>query len=122
MIIRSNRSKIFAADTSQDEEFTQGDFSDDFDAFNDNIDDLSDQIDELQDSIDDIEPDSPNIELDNNIANHYIAECDLCHGVFISAMVESNQEVEAISGICPLCEKESEQYLKWIIKDISEDA
>lgn len=120
MIIKSNRRNIFSAENPEDEEFNQDDFSDSFDSFNDNIDDLSDQIDELQDSIDDIEPDSPNIELDNNIANHYIAECDLCQGVFISAMVESDQAVESISGICPLCEKQSEQYLKWIIKDVAD--
>ena len=119
MIIRSNKSRIFAANDAQDEEFNPGDFASDFDAFNDNVDKLSNQIDELQDSIDTIEPDSPNIEIDNNIANHYIAECDICHGVFISALVESDQEVEAISGICPICDEESEQYLKWIVRDIS---
>ena len=119
MSIRSNRSHIFAAEDEQDKmDFNQDDFSSDYDTFNDTMDELSDQIDELQDSIDTIEPDSPNIEIDNNITNHYIAECDICHGVFISALVESSQEVEAISGICPICDKESEQYLKWIIRDI----
>ena len=118
MIIRSNKSHIFAADDIEDTEFNQDDFASDFDTFNDNVDELSDQIDELQDSLDTVEPDSPNIEIDNNIANHYIAECDICHGVFISALVESNQEVEAISGICPICDKESDQYLKWVIRDI----
>lgn len=70
------------------------------------------------DNIDDIEEDNVDIETDNNIANHYIAECDNCHGVFISAVPESDQQVEKISGICPLCDKDSDQYLKWIIRSV----
>lgn len=84
----------------------------------DTIDDISDNIDDIQDTIDDIEEDDIDIELDNNIANHYIAECDRCHGIFISALAESDQEVDKISGTCPLCDKDSDQYLKWIIKDV----
>lgn len=60
------------------------------------------------------------IETDNNISGHYIAECNRCHGVFISALMESDQHVEFISGICPLCEKESDQYIKWVIKPVEE--
>lgn len=60
----------------------------------------------------------PDIEADNNIAGHYIAECSRCHGVFISALIESDQQVEYLSGICPLCEKESDQYIKWVIKPV----
>ena len=84
----------------------------------DTIDDISDNIDDIQDTIDDIEEDDVDIEIDNNIVNHYIAECDKCHGIFISALVESDQEVEKISGTCPLCDKETDQYLKCIIKDV----
>lgn len=86
--------------------------------FAESVDDLADTAEELQDAIEDIEEDDVDIEIDNNIADHYIAECDICLGVFISATEESNQEVEKTAGICPLCGKESEQYLKWVIKSI----
>ncbi len=62
--------------------------------------------------------DSPNIQTDNNIAGHYIVECDRCQGIFISALTESDQVVDYISGVCPLCEKESDQYIKWVIHDV----
>lgn len=83
----------------------------------DDIADLSDKVDDLQDSVDDAQEDDVDIEIDNNISGHYIAECDNCHGVFISAMIESDQQVEKISGVCPLCNKQSDQYLKWIVKE-----
>lgn len=86
--------------------------------FVDSIDNLADNVEEVQDTLDDIEEDDIDIETDNNIANHYIAECDSCHGVFISAMVESDQEVEKISGVCPLCDKDTDQYLKWLVKEV----
>ena len=71
------------------------------------------EVEEMED------PEEPvDIENDNNIENHYIAECNRCHGVFISALKESDQKVEFISGVCPLCEKESDQYIKWIIKPV----
>ncbi len=60
----------------------------------------------------------PEIEVDNNIENHYIVECDRCHGIFISALVESDQVVDHITGVCPLCEKESDQLVKWIVKPV----
>lgn len=82
------------------------------------IDDLADDVEDIQDTINDIQEDDVDIELDNNISNHYIAECDNCHGIFISALAESDQEVEKISGICPLCDKETDQYLKWVIKEV----
>lgn len=97
----------------------ENDFETDYDIA-DTIDDISDSVDDIQDTIDDIDEDDVDIELDNNIANHYIAECDRCHGIFISAMIESDQDVEKISGTCPLCDKETDQYLKWIVKSISE--
>ena len=93
------------------------DFDNDYD-IGETIDDLADDVEDIQDSIDDIQEDDVDIELDNNIGNHYIAECDNCHGIFISALTESDQEVKKISGTCPLCNKETDQYLKWIIKDI----
>ncbi len=82
------------------------------------IDDLADDVEDIRDTIDEVQEDNINIELDNNITNHYIAECNDCHGIFISALAESDQEVESISGTCPLCDKETEQYLKWVIRDV----
>ena len=67
------------------------------------------------------EQDGATIEVDNNIANHLIAECQNCHGIFISAMIASDQVVESINGVCPLCSKETEQFLKWIVKDYPEE-
>jgi len=78
-------------------------------------------IEDIQDSVDDIEEDDINIEIDNNITGHYIAECEGCHGVFISATVESEQEVTKVTGVCPLCQKETDQYLKWVIRDAKQD-
>lgn len=82
----------------------------------DSIDDLADAVDDIQDSVDDIEEDQVDIETENNITNHFIAECDVCHGVFISALTETDQDVYTIHGKCPICDKESDQYLKWVIK------
>lgn len=118
-----NKSPIFAADG---DDIRSSDFGDDEGEFevpedddiSDTLDDLSDTVDDIQDSIEDIQEDDVDIELENNIANHYIAECDKCHGVFISALVESDQEVEKISGTCPLCDAETDQYLKWIVKEV----
>ena len=81
------------------------------------IDNIADQITDVQDSLDDVDEDDITIETENNIVNHYIAECDSCHGVFISAMLESDQAVSKISGICPLCGKETDQFLNWVIRD-----
>ena len=67
------------------------------------------------------EQDGTTIEVDNNIVNHLIAECQNCHGIFISAMIASDQPVESINGICPLCNKNTEQFLKWIVKDYPEE-
>lgn len=65
--------------------------------------------------------DGTTIEMDNNIVNHLIAECQNCHGIFISAMLASDQVIESINGVCPLCNKDTEQSLKWIIKEYPED-
>lgn len=84
----------------------------------DTIDDVTDSVDDLQEAVDDIEEDDVDIEMDNNIADHYIAQCDSCQGVFISALIESDQEVTKISGICPICGKDTDQYLNWIIREV----
>lgn len=113
---RITSARIVAAD---EEELDTGtlESDDDYD-ITDTIDDLADDVDDIQDSMDEVQEDDVDIELDNNIANHFVAECDSCHGIFISALVESDQEVEKISGTCPLCDKETDQYLKWIIKEV----
>ena len=87
----------------------------------DQLDDIADDIDEIQDQVDDIQEDDPSIDMDNNISNHYIAECDKCHGLFISAVIESDMDLQSINGVCPLCGKESEQFLKWIIRDVGDE-
>ena len=87
------------------------------DEFMDTIDDISDSIEDIQDTVFEIDEDDIDIETDNNISNHYIAECERCHGVFISAMIESDEAVNKITGICPLCDHETDQYLKWIVRD-----
>lgn len=127
----SDRPLTSVAVTAADEdEATEEPAVDDFGGFNDfdefedpsdiseSIDGLADSVDELQDQLDETDPDEVNIDIDNNIDGHYIAECERCHGVFISAVVESDQMVDSISGICPLCEKETTQYLKWVIKAV----
>lgn len=96
----------------------EDDFDDDADGIMDAIDDVADNVEDIQDTIDDVEEDEVNIAINNNIADHFIAECDRCNGIFISAVVDSDQEVESVYGTCPLCGKETEQYLKWIIKSV----
>lgn len=92
----------------------------DFDGISDDLEELSDSVDDLQDSIDDVNPDPINIEMYNNIADHYIAECDLCQGVFITSLMESDAHIDSIHGICPICNQESEQFIKWIVKSVEE--
>ena len=84
----------------------------------DSVDDLADSVDEMQNAVDDISEDEPDIETDNNITNHFIAQCDVCNGVFISALIESDQEVSSIQGTCPVCGKESEQFIRWVVRDL----
>ena len=66
---------------------------------------------------DDIQKDDVEIDIDNNIAGHYIAQCGNCKNVFISAVTLSDQVVESIHGVCPICNEESDQLLNWIIQD-----
>lgn len=105
MNISKHKHRIVAADELSDFEITE------------DIDNIADQIDDVQDNLDDVDEDDIEIETENNIVNHYIAECDSCHGIFISAMLESDQAVSKISGVCPLCGKETDQFLNWIIRD-----
>lgn len=106
--------RITAADEFGDEAEDGG--------FNDQLDDMADNIEDMQDTLDEVTEDDPSIQVDNNITDHYIAECEKCHGVFISAVTESDQEVQSVTGICPVCGKESEQLLKWIVRDANEGA
>ena len=107
--------RIFAAD---DDQYFDDDLLEEDEGLGTTLDNIEDNIEDIQDQVDDVQEDDVNIEMDNNIDGHYIAECDRYHGVFISAVIESDQEVEKISGVCPLCEKESDQYLKWVIKSV----
>lgn len=79
---------------------------------------IADDVNDMQDEIEDVTEDDPNIEVDNNIEGKYIAECERCHGIFISAVSESDQDVESISGTCPLCEHDTTQWLNWVIKAV----
>jgi hypothetical protein len=109
---------IFAADD---------DFSEDESLFDDVMDAPEETIgedveeEEAIEEGENIEEDDVAIDVDNNIVNHLIAECDNCKGIFISAMIASEQEVDSINGICPLCNKDTTQLLRWIIKDYPEE-
>jgi uncharacterized protein YoxC len=110
MIIKKN---IYAAEDV-------GGYEDD-DALVDTIDDLSDTVEDLQDSVDNInEEDDVNIDIENNISDHFVAECESCGGIFISAVVESDNNAESIIGNCPICGKETTQDLKWVIKAVTD--
>ena len=79
-------------------------------------------VEDIQDDMgEDGRQDGTTIDIENNIANHLIAECQNCHGIFISAMLASDQVIESINGVCPLCSKDTEQSLKWIVKDYPEE-
>lgn len=107
------RRRVYAAD--DDFNFDMNDADNANDAFADQVDDMADSIEDIQDSIEDVEEDDIDIDIENNITGHYIAECDKCKGIFISATVKSDQSVSSVSGVCPLCQEESDQYLKWYI-------
>lgn len=122
MRIHKNHKIIAADDDSIMNDNLDAAFDDsliDDDTIDDTLDTIADNIEDIQDQVDDIQEDDVDIEIDNNIDGHYIAECDRCQGIFISAVIESAQEVEKITGICPLCEKESDQYLKWKIQSVN---
>lgn len=113
----ARRRYIKAADEDMDRGF---DDFDDADGLLDAVDDVAENVSDLREAIDDVDDDDVQIAINNNIADHYIAECDNCNGIFISAVVDSDQDIEYVSGVCPLCGKETDQYLKWIIKDVKE--
>lgn len=116
--------------TAADDDFESDDFDESFDdapedegeaSLADSIDSISDKVDDIQDTIDDAEvEDDIDIDIENNIDNHYIAECERCHGIFISSVVESDQQLDKIHGTCPLCDRETDQYLKWTVKRIEQ--
>lgn len=122
MIIKHKQhKKIMAADEFDDFGFDEpAGPGPEEDALNDRLDDIGDDLDAMQDDLDEIEEEDTNIEIDNNIENHYIAECSKCKGVFISAMTLSTEPVTSITGQCPLCNDETEQELKWIVKSIDD--
>lgn len=114
--------KIMAAEGDVfDDEMGFDEMSDEDDAIADQIDNIQDNLEDVQDAVEDIQEEDVDIDIDNNIVNHLIAECENCKKTFISAMIESDQEVESISGICPCCGKDTVQQLKWVIKKYPED-
>ena len=131
VVLRPSRNKpvtaatkyVKAAEGDEDDDIMMDDdfgYEDDTDGIMDAIDDVADNVEELQDQVDDIEEDDVEIAINNNIADHFIAECEKCNGIFISAVVDSDQVIDHVSGTCPLCGKDTDQYLKWIIRSASE--
>ena len=114
---QKSKRRVYAA---EGDEFDL-DMNDADNAFADQVDDMASNIEDMQDAIEDVEEDDIEIDIDNNITGHYIAECEKCKGIFISATVKSDQPVSSVSGVCPLCQEESEQYLKWYIVPNDED-
>ena len=105
-----------------DDNYDIEDIDIDNDGFSDKLDDVVDTVEDIQNTVDseDVEEDI-SIDLENNIANHYIAECEKCKGVFISATIRSDQNVNSVTGECPLCGEETEQFLKWYITSVSDE-
>lgn len=91
------------------------------DAMSESEEEQEDETDEEIVDSDEVTEDDVAIEPENNIAGHYIAECDRCHGIFISAVIQSDEKVSSITGVCPLCEKESEQFLRWVISEVEDN-
>lgn len=119
----SNRMRRIVADDEDDMQLDDSaiDMLDDdgFDSSDDEaIDDIADAVDDLQDSVDDVVQDDEQIEVENNIEDHYIAECDRCKGIFISAVKESDEPMEYVHGTCPLCGEETDQTLKWVVRAV----
>lgn len=108
------KKKNILASTAENVTITGGD------SIVDTIEDISDAVDTLQDSVDDIaQQDSSSIEIENNIDGHFIAECEACGGIFVSAVLESDNNAESIVGSCPICNKETTHDLKWIIRSVA---
>lgn len=125
-ISKSSKPVTSSSITAADDDFESDDFSDETDptdstdSLSDNIDDIADTVEDIQDTIDDVQEDDVNIQVENNISDHYIAECERCHGIFISSVIRSEQPLEKISGTCPLCDRQTDQYLKWVVKDVKD--
>lgn len=119
-IVRHGSSAIKASKYIRADEFNDDSEYEDFDDTNiaDDIDDLASDISDIQDNIEGIDEDDPTIEIDNNIEGKYIAECDRCGGIFISAIPQSDLDVDHIHGVCPLCEHETDQYLNWVVTKV----
>lgn len=92
------------------------------DGFSDKLDEVADTVEDIQNTVDndEVKETDVDIDIDNNISHHYIAECDKCKGIFISATVQSDQMVESVTGECPLCGEETEQYLKWVVTPVTD--
>ncbi len=119
--VTSSRRYIKAADEDFEDNFDMDEFESDEEGVADALDDMADNVEDLQDAVEDvIDEDEVEISINNNITDHFIAECDRCGGVFISAVVDSDQQIDHVSGVCPLCGRETDQYLKWIIKSVNE--
>lgn len=117
-VVKPQSRYIKAAEEDEEfDDYEMDDMADDGSVL-DAIDDVADNVEDLQDSVDEMQEDESEIELNNNIADHYIAECDRCKGIFISAVVDSDQQIDHVTGTCPLCGKETEQYLKWVIRPL----
>lgn len=115
-------SKIVAAEEDEIMVPGLGEIDDVDDSFSEQLDDVADTVEDIQDTVsdDDHQEDSIDIEVENNISGHYIAECDKCKNIFLSATVLSDQEIECVTGICPVCREESDQYLKWVAVTVEE--
>lgn len=116
----NSKQRVVAADEDENLDTLdyEGDIDNVDDGFQDTVDDVADAVEDIQDTLDDDQEDAVNIEIENNIGDHYIAECEKCHGIFISATIESDQDVQKVTGECPLCGEESDQYLKWVVKKV----
>ena len=115
----ARKSRVYAA--GEDDDFSFDDMNEQYDeeeSLSDAVDDVADNLEDIQDAFEDVTEDSTDISVDNNIADHYIAECSACKNVFISAVLQSDQDIDYVSGVCPICGKESDQYLRWVIKTV----
>ncbi len=115
--------RVYAAEEDEfidDAELEEGDddevYVDDYDG----IDDIADKIDDIADDVNEVKSDEVAISVENNIQDHFIAECERCGGIFISSVVTSGNNPESVRGVCPLCNEETEQFLKWVIKSVDE--
>lgn len=113
------KKKIFASDEDFDDLDFSGEIDDVEDGFQDTLDDVADTLDDVQDTLEEDKEDETTIEIENNIDDHYVAECEKCKGIFISAVVASDQDVSKVTGECPLCKEESDQYLKWVVRKVT---